>query len=321
MKCKLIMLLAILLLSFGASQANDSVHVWIYDVAGAVVLDPLTDTIYTADFSGTPLSYQIWIGLENDVDLGGMSLGFRVWSDDGAEWQWDFQTEGYGPAGYQTGLQVVTAIPGSRLDPPSMAFDMVFLVTEKDMDGLLDDTIVVGGVSMLQKLEPGAMDPCVAFHFTPTPVGFGEVKTFCVDSSFVPPAANWIYTNLSGITFPPAVGPAICMPVATLDPNGAEGGKPLVPYTFDLGQNYPNPFNPSTLIKFSVEHKTMVNISVFNILGQKVYTLVDDEVDAGVYEERWEGIDDNGDQVASGIYFYKMYTSDYVETRKMVLMR
>jgi hypothetical protein len=92
-------------------------------------------------------------------------------------------------------------------------------------------------------------------------------------------------------------------------------------FSFDLGQNFPNPFNPVTEIDYSVERKTHVNISVFNILGQKVATLVDGEKDAGKYEAVWEGIDDNGDQVASGIYFYKMYTTDFVETRKMVLMR
>jgi hypothetical protein len=316
------MLLAILLLSFGVSQAADSVAVWIYDVAGDALLDPATDTIYTADIDGNPLSYQIWIGLENDVNLGGMSLGFHLWSDDGLIWQYDAQPGGWGPLGQGTGLQAVTVITGSRLDPPSAAFDMTqLLVTEKDVDGLLDDTLVFGGVSMQQTLEVGAMDPCLAIHFTPGPVGFMEEKTFCIDSAFVPPAANWVYTNVSGFTFPPAIAPALCMPVATLDPNGVEGNRPLIPYTFDLGQNYPNPFNPSTAINYSVEHKCKVDISIFNILGQKVSALVDDEMDAGVYQAIWDGKDDNGAQVASGIYFYKMITSDYVETRKMVLMR
>jgi hypothetical protein len=316
------MLLAVLLFSFGVSQAADSVAVWIYDVTGAVVLDPSTDTIYTADVDGNPLSYQIWVGLENTVGLGGMSLGFRIWSDDGAEWQWDAQPDGWGPSGQGSGLAAVTVVPGSRLDPIGDAFDLTdLLVTEKNTDGILDDTLVIGGVSMLQNLEAGAMDPCVAFHFTPAPVGFGDEKSFCVDSAFVPPAGNWVFADMGGITFAPGVAPALCFPVATLDPNGAEGDKPLVPYTFDLGQNYPNPFNPSTVINYSVEHKTEVELSVFNILGQHVATLVNEEMDAGVYQVVWDGNDESGHHVASGIYFYKMITKDFVETRKMVLMR
>jgi hypothetical protein len=316
------MMLAILLLSFGISQAADSVAVWVYDVGADVVLDPSTDTIYVADEGGNPLSYQFWIGLENDVDLGGMSLGFRIWSDDGAEWQWDAQPDGWGPAGQGSGLAAVTVIPDSRLYPVDSAFDMTkLLVTEKNMDGMADDTVVFGGISMLQKLEAGAMDPCVALHFTPAPVGAGVVKTLCIDSAFVPPAANFIFTNISGFNLEPGIAPALCFPVATLDPNGTEDGKPLVPYTFDLGQNYPNPFNPTTVINYSLEHKTNVEISVFNILGQQVTTLVDEEMDAGVYQAVWDGNDEHGDHVASGIYFYKMITEDFVETRKMVLMR
>jgi hypothetical protein len=319
------MLLAVLMLSFGLSQANDSVAVWVYDVTADAVLDPATDTIYTADVDGNPLSYQYWIGLENDHNLGGISLGFRMWSDDGAEWQWDAQPDGWGPGGQGAGLAAVTIIPTSRLFPIDSAFDMTkLLVSEKSMDGLSPDTIVIGGVSMFQTFEidttPGP-DPCLAFHFTPKAVGYGIEKTLCIDSTFVPPAGNFVFVDMAGSTFVPDVDPALCFPVATLDPNGAEGDKPLVPYTFDLGQNYPNPFNPNTVINYSVEHKTEVEISVLNILGQHVATLVNEEMDAGVYQVVWDGNDENGDHVASGIYFYKMITEDFIETRKMVLMR
>lgn len=321
MKFKLIMLLAILLMSFGVLQAADSVAVWIYDVDGDSLLDPATDTIYTTLPGGAPHQYQMWVGLESDVDLGGMSLGFRISSVDGVTWSYDTQVDGWGPLGINTGLAAVTVAPGSRLDPPSSAFDMTqLLITEKDVDGMLDDTIVFGGVSMMQVLELGAMEPMIRLHFTAGGVSGTEVKNICFDSAFVPPAGNWVYSNTLGGTFPPAIGPAICFPVAVEPLNDIDGTKPEH-YAFDLGQNYPNPFNPVTTISFSVERKTNVNLSIFNILGQKVFTMVDGELEAGAYELPWEGLDDHGDQVASGIYFYKMYTDDFVETRKMVLMR
>jgi hypothetical protein len=123
------------------------------------------------------------------------------------------------------------------------------------------------------------------------------------------------------LTFAPAIGPVLCFPVIAKSDVAVEGeGKPI-PYSFSLNQNRPNPFNPNTVIDYSVARKSQVNISVFNILGQTVKTLVDREADAGQYQAVWDGVDENGSQVASGIYFYKMSTTDFVETRKMVLMR
>jgi len=316
------MLLAVLLLAFGVSQAADSVAVWIYNATGDYTLDPASDTMYLLDDLGNPQSYQIWIGLENDVDLGGMSLGFRIWSDDGVTWVYDAQDGGWGPTGQNTGLQAVTVTPGSRLDPPSSAFDMTqLLVTEKNVDGMIDDTLVFGGVSMNQVLELGPMESMLRVHFTPGGVAAGEVKHFCVDSAFVPPAANWAYSNTSGTVFPPKIAPATCVVVAYDPLSDASGPKSGVPAVFSLDQNFPNPFNPSTLIKYSLERKCHVNISVFNILGQRVATLVDQELEAGPHQADWDGNDDGGAHAASGIYFYKMVTDDFVETRKMVLMR
>jgi len=308
-----------LLLTFGASQAADSVAIAIYDVTNDVVLDPATDTIYTLDAGGGPLSYQLWVSLENDVDLNGMSLGFRLWSDDGVVWNYDAQPDYVGDEG---GIEAVTVVAGSRMDPPDDVFDMTgLLVTEQDVDGAMDDLVMFGGVSLTGSLASGPMQTMIALHFTPGGVTYPDVKTLCFDSSFIPPAGDFAYVNTLGGTFAPAIAPMICFPVASLDEGAADDEQPVKPYTFDMGQNYPNPFNPTTVIDYSVARKCEVNISVFNILGQQVANLVDGEVEAGPHQAIWEGVDDNGDQVASGIYFYKMTTDDYIETRKMALMR
>ncbi|MCL2065384.1 MAG: T9SS type A sorting domain-containing protein [Candidatus Cloacimonetes bacterium] len=88
-----------------------------------------------------------------------------------------------------------------------------------------------------------------------------------------------------------------------------------------LHSNYPNPFNPETTISFSVAVESHVSIVIFNIRGQKARTLVNSNHSAGNHSVVWNGKDENGQDVGSGIYFYQMQTNDYVTTRKMVLMK
>jgi hypothetical protein len=86
--------------------------------------------------------------------------------------------------------------------------------------------------------------------------------------------------------------------------------------TYDLKQNYPNPFNPNTLIKYSVAKDGFVNVSIFNLLGEKVATLVDNNMKAGSYEVNFDA-----SFLSSGIYFYSIEAGDFKAVRKMVLMR
>ncbi len=94
-----------------------------------------------------------------------------------------------------------------------------------------------------------------------------------------------------------------------------------IPKTYELFQNYPNPFNPQTMIRYDLPDPGHVRVTVYNILGQKVKTLVDQHKDAGHWSVNWEGNDDHGNEVASGIYFYKIETSGFEKTKKMVLMK
>ncbi|MGM0483847.1 MAG: T9SS type A sorting domain-containing protein [Candidatus Krumholzibacteriota bacterium] len=92
-------------------------------------------------------------------------------------------------------------------------------------------------------------------------------------------------------------------------------------YFTKLGQNYPNPFNPSTEIKFSLKEKSKVTIRVYDVSGRLVTTLVDGVLDAGRKTVNWNGINSHGSNVASGVYFYRMDTKDYSESKKMILLR
>jgi hypothetical protein len=88
------------------------------------------------------------------------------------------------------------------------------------------------------------------------------------------------------------------------------------PAQYSLDQNYPNPFNPSTLIKYSVAQDGFVNVSIFNLLGEKVATLVNSNMKAGSYELNF-----NASQLSSGVYFYSIDAGDFKAVRKMVLMK
>jgi len=92
-----------------------------------------------------------------------------------------------------------------------------------------------------------------------------------------------------------------------------------------LLQNYPNPFNPETRIKYTVDsrqtHPIPTTLKIYNILGQLVKTLVDKAQEPGSYEVIWDGKDEEGNEVASGIYFHQLKTEEFSQTKKMVLIR
>jgi hypothetical protein len=91
--------------------------------------------------------------------------------------------------------------------------------------------------------------------------------------------------------------------------------------TFTLSQNYPNPFNPATSFKFTLPQASLVKIEVFNIVGQKVKTLLDEEMKAGTYLVEWNGKDERGVDVSSGVYFYRVVAGSFSDIKKMVLLR
>jgi hypothetical protein len=98
-------------------------------------------------------------------------------------------------------------------------------------------------------------------------------------------------------------------------------GSAALPQVYQLEQNYPNPFNPTTTIYYTLPTTTDVNLVVYNTLGQRVKTLVSTAQTAGQHSVEWDGTDDNGNTVSSGVYFYKLTSPDYSATRKMMLIK
>jgi hypothetical protein len=100
-----------------------------------------------------------------------------------------------------------------------------------------------------------------------------------------------------------------------------ETAEEKLPAEFSLSNNYPNPFNPETKIGYFIPRACPVKLEVFNILGQRVRTLVDEVQTAGKKEVIWDGRDENRNEVASGVYFYKLEAKNFSQTKKMVLMK
>jgi len=88
------------------------------------------------------------------------------------------------------------------------------------------------------------------------------------------------------------------------------------PFNYSLQQNYPNPFNPSTTIEYSIPQSGLVTLKVFNVLGKEVATLVNGQNDAGNHK-----VEFNASALNSGVYFYKIESGNFVDTKKMILLK
>ena len=101
----------------------------------------------------------------------------------------------------------------------------------------------------------------------------------------------------------------------------AVDGSQITPSKFELAQNFPNPFNPTTDITFSIDRAADVDLSIYNMLGQKVRTLTSGSKVAGTHVLRWDGRDEAGSNVSTGIYLYTLTDGNSSITKKMALMK
>lgn len=111
-------------------------------------------------------------------------------------------------------------------------------------------------------------------------------------------------------------------------PHPLEKSTDKLPTEFALGQNYPNPFNPSTTIQFEVplfdelsDGATPVDLKVYDVLGYEVKTLLSENLDTGKYSVQWDGKDNSGNVVPSGVYLYQIRTPDFIESKKMLFTK
>jgi hypothetical protein len=106
------------------------------------------------------------------------------------------------------------------------------------------------------------------------------------------------------------------MVVGTLSIDGAD-----IPEVFALHQNYPNPFNPITTLRYDLPENSYVNITIYDMLGREIRTLVNTTRDAGFKSVIWDATNDYGKPVSAGVYIYQIQAGEFVQTRKMVLLK
>ena len=127
--------------------------------------------------------------------------------------------------------------------------------------------------------------------------------------------------NLHGTFYLDDIRLAAAKPIASPSTAVLEEHTGAVPDVFALDQNFPNPFNSSTVISFNLPTFSDATLTVYNLVGQKVATLLDDTRAAGTYTVRWDGRDDAGQTLASGMYLYRVRAETQAITRKLLILR
>ncbi len=117
----------------------------------------------------------------------------------------------------------------------------------------------------------------------------------------------------------PRTGAAYTYNDITLDVNETEPA--VVPTSISLDQNYPNPFNPSTAIRYVPDRGAQVELTIHDLLGQEIRTLVNDFQPAGAHGVTWDGMNTKGVSVAGGVYLYRLQTGSSIKSRKMLLLK
>jgi hypothetical protein len=98
-------------------------------------------------------------------------------------------------------------------------------------------------------------------------------------------------------------------------------GTPSLPLDYILFQNYPNPFNPTTDVRFQIPETGDVTIKIYDMLGQEIRTLFSGVTQRGTYTVQWDGLNNTGSKMSSGTYIYRMTTGDFVQSKKMMLLK
>jgi hypothetical protein len=113
-----------------------------------------------------------------------------------------------------------------------------------------------------------------------------------------------------------AIGLVVSPVVSTVDKTQS-----INPANYKLEQNYPNPFNPSTTIKYDLTKAGNIKINIYNVNGELIKELLNEEKNSGSYSQLWNGKDSHGRTVASGTYFYRIQVGDFVQAKKMILLK
>ncbi len=312
---------------FGNKRTNDTVAVSAgWNLIGTIGNSVLTNTI-TVLPGGNSISSQFY----------GYSSGYNVATT-------LVPSKGYWVKVAQTGSLVVAANSFAKANPSIVDVDQFNSITITDKNGK-SQTLRFGqntdGKMNLESFEmpPTSPDGEVAARFAsgrileayPAVLSAPTAYDILINTAEAPITVSWNIISGDGkkFTLSDASGKTVAMngtgelklkkatPKLTLSVLSG----PALPKEFALGQNYPNPFNPTTSFVVALPQAAHLNVAVYNILGQKVFTLADEARDAGYYTVTWNGNTQQGFAAASGVYFVRMNSGTFTSIRKMLMMK
>jgi hypothetical protein len=202
--------------------------------------------------------------------------------------------------------------------PPSSVFDVRFIDNRTGTGRCLGEGIVLdlrhlgcGGDTFRVSLQSGDPD----FPMTLTwPKNLSSYYPFCSMREIGGGASLVDMLTDTTVTLEDNTATGVRIYASVICPNVLE--EKNIPTAYSLEQNYPNPFNPTTAINYQSPITSYVTLKVFDVLGREVALLVNEKKEAGKYEVEW-----NAESYPSGVYFYKLVTGNYIETKKMILMK
>jgi fibronectin-binding autotransporter adhesin len=228
------------------------------------------------------------------IDAGLDAHGRRIWINTTASFYWLGSSQyGLGPS--QTfDLELTGEGFNSYSDTSLVAVNRLRII--RRFDGNTDNPwMLQGGTNYASFLFADAVNPALTWPI---------VRVIGSSGGIEPQASRFTYGyDGLGIT---GVGP---------EPGG-------IPTVYNLSQNYPNPFNPTTQIKFDLPKQSQVRLEIYDMLGQKVRTLIaGDMMDPGYYNVTWNGTNENGNSVASGVYYYRIVADKFTSLKKMMFLK
>jgi hypothetical protein len=331
----------ILMLGFGTASADQTASIklmyeaptWVWNAEGGCPAETVCDSTFKVEVWG-----------KSSIGLNATSLAFRFSSDDDSAANYvtidtmyfaDFiatapliNTSSYktdtssAETGDDTWTYVLLGVVNADFVPPippliPASEDYVKWATIELT--FKEDSLA----AVWDEISPGGFDSLVLFFdstklggggkFLVTDIG-GQSIPVENDTAVVVDGDTTIYSFTNVLTFE---NDSILFKYTRVE----EINPGVIPSQFELAQNYPNPFNPETKIEFAIPSRSHVSLSVYNMLGQKVTTLVDEELEAGWKSVTWNSRDDGGNQVATGVYLYRLEAGDIVMKKKMMLLK
>jgi hypothetical protein len=243
-------------------------------------------------------------------------------------------------------VQHVTGSPGQLVNVEvygynSLSLDTLNLALEYSSDDIVyantifDGTRSSGAASNVVLVNTDIRQVLITINFNQaTPLDSGSGILAIMQFDIKPDAAygdvvidSTRYLGAQSLEFSPLVGtsytPYFTPGMVTISENTSvdDDNRVALPMEYSLKQNYPNPFNPMTEISFDLPRAGNVQLNVYNILGRKVTTLINDYLAAGRHSVTFNGTNDDGSSLASGIYLYRLITEEFVDSKKMTLMK